>query len=241
MTVCIRLVQINLNRSWQAFDLLKQFAYEADVGLLLISEPPLGIVASSTCFVSTDGMAAILWRPASTNGSTCRLGICGVGFVEVILDKIRIISCYTSSNANFEFFSKVLDDIARVFCLSRGSFLIGGDFNSRSVLWGSLATDRRGELVETWASALNLVLLNEPRVCTCVRPQGSSIVDLTWGSACLVGHINEWAVLEDFESLSDHLYIGFSFLESCVTKEVTVNRTRWNFSKMNHDLFVIGR
>lgn len=94
MTVSIRIVQVNLNRSWQALDLLRQFALEADVGLLLISEPPRGLDASSTCFISVDGLAAIIWRPDGTDGEICRSGSRGVGFVEVCLGGIRYISCY---------------------------------------------------------------------------------------------------------------------------------------------------
>lgn len=69
MYTSIRIIQTNLNRSWQALDLLKQYILETDVGLLLISEPPRGLKSSASCFISTDGLAAIIWRPDGTDGT----------------------------------------------------------------------------------------------------------------------------------------------------------------------------
>lgn len=119
-----------------------------------------------------------------------------------------------------------------------GPFLIGGDFNARSILWGSSITDKRGEYMCQWASALDVHLLNEPGVCTCIRPQGSSVVDLSWASAGILGSVREWSVFETAESLSDHLYIGIAVAGSNVTREVIVHNTRWNFAKLDPDLFI---
>lgn len=111
------------------------------------------------------------------------------------------------------------------------SFFIGGDFNARAILWGAPSTDVRGEIIMEWASALDLGLLNEPGVCTCVRPQGSSVVDLSWVSAGLVSSIVEWSVFETMESLSDHLYIGISLRKSDPNNRAIAHIKRWNFSK----------
>lgn len=62
----VKIVQININCSWGAFDLLKQRMLEADIGLALISETPRGLVNSNTCFLSAEGIAAVLWRPDGT-------------------------------------------------------------------------------------------------------------------------------------------------------------------------------
>jgi len=55
-----RIVQANLNRSWGALDLLKQFMAEADIGLAIISEPPSRVDESSTYFKSTDDSRYIM-------------------------------------------------------------------------------------------------------------------------------------------------------------------------------------
>lgn len=44
---------------------------------------------------------------------------------------------------------------------------------------------------------------------TCVRHQGSSIVDLTWTSPSMTSRVSEWIVREDLELLSYHVYITF--------------------------------
>lgn len=42
---------------------------------------------------------------------------------------------------------------------------------------------------------------------TCVRPQGWSVIDLSWGSADLSREVTNWKVEENIESLLDHQYI----------------------------------
>jgi len=59
---------------------------------------------------------------------------------------------------------------------------LAGDFNAHSALWGSRRGNRRGGIVKDWTAQLGLVLLNRGLVSTCVRPQGESIVDLTWAT-----------------------------------------------------------
>lgn len=57
--------------------------------------------------------------------------------------------------------------------------------------------------------AVNLTLINEGNSPTCVRQQGSSIVDLTWATPQIAGRINNWKVEEEVVSLSDHNYLTF--------------------------------
>lgn len=85
----------------------------------------------------------------------------------------------------------------------------------------------------------DLRLANVGNRPTCVRPQGSSIIDLTWVSPDLMRRIHEWRVRHDILSLSDHLYITF-----CVSEMPSFSRTvfvppclRWNIKRANLDLF----
>lgn len=55
----------------------------------------------------------------------------------------------------------------------------------------------------------DLKLCNVGGVPTCVRLQGSSVVDLTWALPSLLGRIIGWHVVAGFESLSDHRYVSF--------------------------------
>lgn len=162
---------------------------------------------SNTCFSSRDGLATVIWRPDSTKGATCRMVKSGKNFVMVGMKEIYLIACYISPNVDVNSFSNFLLDISRAANNINNSILIGGDFNARSVLWGSSTTDRRGELTERWAAALNISLLNISGVYTCIRAQGSSIIDLSWVSPRVMDRVIEWSVLDSVETLSDHLYI----------------------------------
>lgn len=232
-----KLIQVNLNRSWRALDLLKQYAIEADVGLMLISEPPRRLIDSATCFTSKDRQAAVIWRPEGTAGKFCRLENSGAGFVVVSLDRNYYISCYISPNVNNYIFSAFLDDIYDTVKGTNGSFLIGGDFNARSVLWESSITDRRGDLIGWWAAALDIRLLNVGDTHTCIRPQGSSVIDLSWATADLQTSIISWSVLESVESLSDHQYIEIVFTSSCTKSCDSSIKRRWNLKKLDSELF----
>lgn len=69
---------------------------------------------------------------------------------------------------------------------------------------------------------------------TCIRPQGSSIIDLTWADARLSSKIIDWQVLEEYTA-SDYMYIYFA-IES---NKYTNNRikkekyTRWAHKEMD--------
>ncbi|KMQ85745.1 type-1 retrotransposable element r1dm [Lasius niger] len=67
------------------------------------------------------------------------------------------------------------------------------DFNAKSVHWGSVYTNWRGDKVEEWAAEHDLRLVNTGSVPTCVRPQGTSIVDLTWSTLDIIGGIGQWS------------------------------------------------
>ncbi|XP_020297440.1 uncharacterized protein LOC109861979 [Pseudomyrmex gracilis] len=58
-----------------------------------------------------------------------------------------------------------------------------------TTLWGARLTNIRGTVVEDWATSLDLTLLNSGSLPTCIRPQGSSIVDLTWCSADVASRV----------------------------------------------------
>lgn len=98
MSKRIKLIQINLNRSWGALDLLKQHMIEADIGLGILSEPPRRLAEGNTCFLSEDGLSAVLWKPESSGRWNCRFINRREGFVAVSFGNIHVISCYVSPN-----------------------------------------------------------------------------------------------------------------------------------------------
>lgn len=239
MIESIKIIQINLNNSWSALDLLKQFMIEKDVGLSLISEPPSGLKESNICFLSKDNSAAVLWRPERAREWNCRVVCRGKGFIMICLDDVHIISCYESPNVRNNIYLRFLDTLDRACNAVIGPVMVCGDFNAHSTLWGSPTTDRRGEFVERWSAAKDLRLLNVGEVYTCVRPQGCSVIDLTWASPCLLERVKNWSVLENTETLSDHQYLEFSLKSSkhrSVQSKVKLQK-RWNFNKLDCELF----
>ncbi|KAL6416661.1 hypothetical protein ACFW04_013267 [Cataglyphis niger] len=80
--------------------------------------------------------------------------------------------------------------------------------------------------------------MNQGDKPTCVRPQGSSIVDLTWTSPDLIRFVRNWRVEGEVESLSDHLYISFELS----TRDFSLSCRRplsrmWCCRKFDGDLF----
>jgi len=75
---------------------------------------------------------------------------------------------------------------------------------------GGIRAVPRGIRLIKWAERNNLVLKNSGDSPTCVRPQGTSVVDLTWTTPNMVNRITNWTVEESYLSLSDHNYITFT-------------------------------
>jgi len=73
---------------------------------------------------------------------------------------------------------------------------------------------------------------------TCVRDNGSSVVDLTWSSADVSAKFVDWRVLSDEISLSDHKYIVFRFgdLHGGHTSG-HAHYVRWNTKTLDRELF----
>lgn len=217
--------------------MLKQRVLESSIGLSIISEPPSNVLKTNRWFISKDNLAAILWNVEASNNNICKLIGSGTGFVIIKIREINIVSCYVSPNVDVSVFEDFLDELGNHFTTLKGPILIGGDLNAKSSLWNPSITDRRGDLLERFAASHDLRLLNRGGVATCVRPQGKSVIDLTWVTPNLLCSIQNWSVREDLESLSDHLYIDMEISLGSNERQ-TVNKSRWNFQKMDKKLFV---
>ncbi|CAL1685118.1 unnamed protein product [Lasius platythorax] len=208
-----------------------------DVGLLIISEPNV-VPTSDNWFASRDGHAAI-FCDIDRLRMRCRLAKQGTEYVAVCCGPYLIISIYISPSIGLPNFNAVLDDLSDAFSNRADRIIIGGDFNAKSYLWGSLYTDSRGRLLASWAAERDLRTANTGNTPTCVRPRGSSIVDITWTSPDLLPFIKNWCVKVDIESLSDHLYISFT-LDTARPRPPSGRpaHRRWNLRKFNKDFFL---
>lgn len=224
----LNILQINLNRSRQAYDVLSQHSLELGWEICAISEPGLAIMGAEDWVTSEDGLAAIGWN--GKRGIICRLAEKGKSFICVSCGTLKVVSCYVSPNAPREALLEFLDDLERLTRINRGKIVICGDFNAHSKTWGNSHTDREGELVKEWAAACDLRLLNSGKTATCIRTQGTSIIDLTWASPKATNFIKNWKVREEMESGSDHNYIIFEYSNRIDKPEKRKARseTRWN-------------
>lgn len=231
-----KVLQCNVNHCWAAQTLLDQVMIDLQTGLCVVAEPVI-IPDSSNWFGSDDGRATIRCNSEILRRS-CMLVKRGRHFVAVKCNDVIVISSYVSPSLSLTGFLDFLEELS-VRDLN-GKVILCGDYNTKSTLWGSPTTDTRGAYVEKWAAACDLRLQNTGNAPTCVRPQGSSIIDLTWASSLAIRLVDGWMVRGDVETLSDHLYITFTVGNRPVFAEGNVLSRRWNLSKMDKSTFALS-
>ncbi|XP_071640909.1 uncharacterized protein [Temnothorax longispinosus] len=206
-------IQVNLNRSRIAQDLLLHQAEELRAAVCVVSEPARA-PSSQQWFSSYNGLAAVHINPRIADFPAVLVAK-GQNSVVVKFGSTYIVSCYVSPNINRAGYSNFLDELSNL-CLSavNNRILICGDFNAHARLWGSAATDFKGDLLEEWSAHMDFRLLNVGNRPTFVGHQGQFIIDLTWASSDLSARVRDWSIRDDIASLSDHLYITFSVSES---------------------------
>lgn len=174
----VKIIQFNANHSSGAQALALQFMTEKKIDLGIFSEPWHVPENNPRWFHSTCKRAAIYCNDLEVR-KRCRAIASSEGWSGIEMGDIFIASCYLSPNEGVTKFKHILEDLGNFIEKNPHKILIGGDFNARSVSWGCNTGDRRGTIFEEWSSELNLAIVNTGGTPTCVRPQGSSIVDLT--------------------------------------------------------------
>ncbi|XP_073962031.1 uncharacterized protein [Choristoneura fumiferana] len=156
---------------------------------------------------ATDGRVALV-VPTGGGFPTLSKVENGPGYVAAKWGKTVIIAVYFSPNRPLPDFEAYLEALGRVVRRSAPApTIVLGDLNAKSEAWGSPHTDTRGATLRDWTAAMGLEVLNQGDANTCVRRQGGSIVDITFATPAIAQRIIGWRVLEDVETLSDHLYI----------------------------------
>ncbi|XP_011686455.1 PREDICTED: uncharacterized protein LOC105449153 [Wasmannia auropunctata] len=202
MDSCI--VQINLNRSRGAQDLLMRTMQEHECDLACVSEP-YRVPKDPRWIGSLEAtpMAAVMWQGSRSSRPAVLINR-GEGFV-VGWNELAVVSCYFSPNRSVNQFRAFLAAIGDATSTLRGRpILIMGDFNAHSHLWENTHPILKGDAMATWAAVQDFRLLNRYNVATCVRPQGKSVIDLTWVSPALLPFVRAWDVAVEEEALSDH-------------------------------------
>lgn len=230
------LFQVNLNRAWRAQDLMAQTVTEDDAILYLVSEPA-GIPDSPRWFASENKLAAIYVGGGTDMRGLATLYRRGERCIAISVRKMIFVSCYVSPNVSLLEYRTFLDELTDIIVSAHGyNLLLAGDFNAHSLQWGSTSTSSKGELLEVWVASLDMRLVNIGDVPTCVRWQGSLVVDLTWVSPGLLGRIANWRVRNYLESLSDHRYVSFALENRIPLPRRKIHGLRWNWRKLDQNL-----
>ncbi|CAK9820194.1 Putative 115 kDa protein in type-1 retrotransposable element R1DM [Anthophora quadrimaculata] len=205
----MRLLQANLNHSRGAQDLFLHTLREWKVALAVAAEP-YSVPDHPSWFRDEGGSVAIV-RGDMPGAPPVTLLESGRGYLAVQWGEYAVVGLYAPPSRSISEFEELLGGVAAfIRQFHPRPVLVLGDFNAHASAWASPRTDARGEVVLDWAAELELRLVNRGSTATCVRPQGSSIVDLTWASPSAVRRVAGWRVAEEAETLSDHRYIVFS-------------------------------
>ncbi|XP_076763402.1 uncharacterized protein LOC143430851 [Xylocopa sonorina] len=109
-----------------------------------------------------------------------------------------------------------------------------GVFNAHTSACYSPRTNQRDHSVLDWAAGLGLWLLNRGSASTCMRYQGESIVHLSFANVLTARRVSGWMV-DDVETLSDHVYIRMDVSTFLPTRPSTHHQRRWSLKGMDED------
>jgi len=203
-TKAIKILQINIDKKQIALDLLHQFVREQNTDIVLGQEPGKRI---PTAAIVDKLKNCFIWIPKNNKNITHK--IIRNGIVGVEIKGTLYISCYFSPNKTIEEFETFLEDLENIIRVSSSPVVVGGDFNAKSGMCGSLKTDGRGDKLEEIILSNGLVCLNDGKI-TFSNANGSSLIDLTLVSDRVFSCIAEWEVLHAIDSGSEHSYITFN-------------------------------
>jgi len=201
----IKFLQINLNVSWAAQQLMVQTADKEGADLLIVSEPSTRYGQENGWCFSSDRKAAVGISRLST--LSCDLRGSGNGFIWMAFRGLTVFSCYFRPSATMQEFNAALGDLENAI-RARGdaSIILAGDFNAWHIEWGSRSSNPRGRALSDLASSLQLLLANSGTAPTFRRGAATSVTDITFYRGVA---LSDWTVSEA-ESLSDHNYVIFS-------------------------------
>lgn len=237
-----KLLQTNINHAREAQDLLLHTLAERGCTLGIIAEPYRVPEKHPSWASDKTGSVAITWRWWD-GAPICSSLMRGNHYVAVKWGIFVVIGTYLPPLDSIATFEQRLEDIAScIRKFARSPIILGGDFNAWSRMWGSRSTNQRGAILEDWVSSLGLHLLNQGTQDTCVRPQGSSIVDLTWVTPSAARMLIEWRVLLDVEHLSDHRHIAMNFgrrgLPANRNDQQEQQQPRWTMRRLDEDMLM---
>lgn len=204
-------------------DLIQATAVANGVDILLIQEPTKSRINGPEWLVDNRKDAVI--KKINHDIQFFR-SQAGEGYVLAELETCILYSTYVSPNITIDEYIVYLQRLAMSISEQRKPCIIGGDFNSKSYLWGSPTTNARGEILLEWLAGLDLTIANLGNVPTFVRGESESHIDLTVSSESILRKVVNWKVLVE-ETLSSHRYISFEIVPAERTQIPTGSPNRF--------------
>lgn len=233
-------IQVNLNNSWTAQQLLLQTMAErrSNIAVLCEYNKPMG---DSDHWVGSLDKKCAVFAANSSDVILDEQGA-GVGFVWVWLGDVLLYSCYCTPNCSVQEYDLFLGRLELSISHQPRlpvNLIVAGGFNSHSPEWGSTRLDTRGSMLSDFATSLGLTICNVGSRPTFRRANSASIIDVTLERFPSRGRqlVTDWSVLEDTYSASDHLYIEYIVSTGPVhgtPRHTTISRAPgWSVKKFN--------
>ena len=234
----MKIIQTNADRRVPAMDLTFKTAEEAGAEVIIICEPNKNKTKGKKEWITDKNLDVVMivrgrgQIPTQTGG--------GYGYSWVRIRNIYIYGTYLSPNSPDSEVEKILYEIGKEVSRQGGKrTVIVGDFNARSKRWGDKVNEARGYMLQEWMESLGLEVCNQVGVPTCIRWNGTSIVDLTLTTPDMTEKIKRWRVV-DQETLSDHEMISFDVETDEVSPKQNTQsgEARWRFKGTKREAFV---
>lgn len=200
-----KILQVNLGRSRVAHDLTYVAAIEEKVDIVIIGEPNKQMAKKQGFIMDEEEVVAAHIINKSVGIAKHERGR---GYIKLTFGDWSLYGCYISPNITTDEFEERLDGIMASAKREKKAIIIAGDLNSKSPLWGSPASDKRGEYVAEWAAELDLVFLNSGEH-TFERGSTVSHIDVTCACQSMAMRTVGWKILEG-EFSTHHRHILFT-------------------------------
>lgn len=246
----IKLGQINTNRCKDSTHTVHAYATQNNIDILTIQEPyttqgkasgfPLRttILQSQSSNTNINKTSIVILNnniiATQLDSSTPNITVARLDGLSV--PKLHLFSFYsepeTAERTPSHTLQELLGQISDIILHNNiKHYIICGDFNAKSTLWGSPGTDGRGRTVEAFLSTTDSYTLNcgsSPTFQTC---RGESHVDLTICSASMHRYVHDWRV-DDAELLSDHNLLQFHL---SAHRPLPINNTTYKYKTNRAD------
>lgn len=211
MSQDLKILQINTNHSLHSANLLLVTAGELKIDIICVSDPyihsdillnpPHNIKSFSSISL---GAIILIYNPNIVYNFKFKTHSSVLIDINFNNTNFSLCSSYLRPHENITTQLKEFSKIDFLGC----NYLLTGDFNGRSPLWGSADEETRGKHIAQFITQNNLILINKKEQGPSFQnnQSGKGNPDFTLSTPTLLNLIQNWKILDN-DSGSDHQYI----------------------------------